>query len=239
MDGPRMVLFVILLTIWTTLCKKKRNVTKFLTKKAQIGIIYCNEFAPFHVCGWGHFYRGGRGMEQILSIVVRNQPGVLMRVAGMFSRRGYNIDSLAVGTTQNPEFSRMTVTMEADEPTVVQVCKQLAKLVEVEKVKVLPPRSSASRSMVLVKVHAGAKRMELIQLAEVFRAHPVDVTGESLIFVATGDEGKLKAFVDIMRPYGISEMVQTGLVALERGDTALAVEESRFEWPSAEQARTI
>ena len=98
-------------------------------------------------------------MEQILSIVVRNQPGVLMRVAGMFSRRGYNIDSLAVGTTQNPEFSRMTVTMEADEPTVVQVCKQLAKLVEVEKVKVLPPRSSATRSMVLVKVHAGAKRM--------------------------------------------------------------------------------
>ena len=111
-------------------------------------------------------------MEQILSIVVRNQPGVLMRVAGMFSRRGYNIDSLAVGTTQNPEFSRMTVTMEADEPTVVQVCKQLAKLVEVEKVKVLPPRSSATRSMVLVKVRAGSKRMELIQLAEVFRAQP-------------------------------------------------------------------
>ena len=184
-------------------------------------------------------------MEQILSIVVRNQPGVLMRVAGMFSRRGYNIDSLAVGTTQNPEFSRMTVTMEADEPTVVQVCKQLAKLVEVEKVKVLPPRSSATRSMVLVKVRAGAKRMELLQLAEVFRAHAVDVTGESLIFVATGDEGpaeakgKLKAFVDVMRPYGVTEMVQTGLVALERGDAALAVEESRFQWPNTDNARTI
>ena len=176
-------------------------------------------------------------MEQILSIVVRNQPGVLMRVAGMFSRRGYNIDSLAVGTTQNPEFSRMTVTMEADEPTVVQVCKQLAKLVE--KVKVLPPRSSATRSMVLVKVRAGAKRMELLQLAEVFRAHAVDVTGESLIFVATGDEGKLKAFVDVMRPYGVTEMVQTGLVALERGDAALAVEESRFQWPNTDNARTI
>ena len=162
-------------------------------------------------------------MEQILSIVVRNQPGVLMRVAGMFSRRGYNIDSLAVGTTQNPEFSRMTVTMEADEPTVVQVCKHLAKLVEVEK----------------VKVRAGAKRMELLQLAEVFRAHAVDVTGESLIFVATGDEGKLKAFVDVMRPYGVTEMVQTGLVALERGDTALAVEESRFQWPNTDNARTI
>ena len=133
-------------------------------------------------------------MEQILSIVVRNQPGVLMRVAGMFSRRGFNIDSLAVGTTQNPEFSRMTVTMEADEPTIIQVTKQLAKLVEVERVKVLPPKSSATRSMILVKVKAGNKRPELLQLAEVFRAHAVDVTGESLIFVATGDEGKLRAF---------------------------------------------
>ena len=81
--------------------------------------------------------------------------------------------------------------------------------------------------------------MELLQLAEVFRAHAVDVTGESLIFVATGDEGKLRAFVDIMRPYGISEMVQTGLVALERGDAALAVEDSRYQWPSADKARTI
>lgn len=177
-------------------------------------------------------------MEQILSIVVRNQPGVLMRVAGMFSRRGFNIDSLAVGITQNPEFSRMTVTMDADEPTIVQVTKQLAKLVEVERVKVLPPKSSATRSMILVKVHAGAKRMELLQLAEVFRAHAVDVTGESLIFVATGDEGKLKAFVDVMRPYGVTEMVQTGLVALERGDTSLSVEESRYEWPALEQKQT-
>ena len=81
--------------------------------------------------------------------------------------------------------------------------------------------------------------MELIQLAEVFRAHAVDVTGESLIFVATGDEGKLKAFVDVMRPYGVTEMVQTGLVALERGDAALSVEESRFQWPDTEQAITI
>lgn len=83
-------------------------------------------------------------MEQILSIVVRNQPGVLMRVAGMFSRRGFNIDSLAVGITQNPEFSRMTVTMQADDATIKQVCKQLAKLVEVEAVKVLPPKASAN-----------------------------------------------------------------------------------------------
>ena len=175
-------------------------------------------------------------MEQILSIVVRNQPGVLMRVAGMFSRRGFNIDSLAVGTTQNPEFSRMTVTMEADEPTIIQVTKQLAKLVEVERVKVLPPKSSATRSMILVKVKAGNKRPELLQLAEVFRAHAVDVTGESLIFVATGDEGKLCAFANALRRYGIVEMVQTGIVALERGDEALEVKESRYEWPHAEEA---
>ncbi|MCD8199340.1 MAG: acetolactate synthase small subunit [Phascolarctobacterium sp.] len=168
--------------------------------------------------------------QQIISIVVRNQPGVLMRVAGMFSRRGFNIDSLAVGTTQNPAFSRMTVTMQADEGTIRQVCKQLSKLVEVEAVKVLPPRS-AKRSMVMVKVHAGDKRLELLRLGDVFRAHAVDVTDDSLIFVVTGDDGKLKAFVDVMRPYGILEMVQTGLVALERGNAALDVKKSRYIWP--------
>lgn len=150
-------------------------------------------------------------MEQILSIVVRNQPGVLMRVAGMFSRRGFNIDSLAVGITQNPEFSRMTVTMQADDATIKQVCKQLAKLVEVEAVKVLPPKASAKRSMVMVKVHAGDKRLELLRLADVFRAHAVDVTGESLIFLATGIDDKLNAFVDVMRPYGILEMYRPAL----------------------------
>ena len=86
-------------------------------------------------------------MKHVLSVLVKNQTGVLVRVASMFSRREFNIDSLAVGTTQNPEFSRMTVTMEADEPTIIQVTKQLAKLVEVERVKVLPPKSSATRSM--------------------------------------------------------------------------------------------
>lgn len=178
-------------------------------------------------------------MEQIISIVVQNQPGVLMRVAGLFSRRGYNIDSLAVGTTQTPELSRMTVTMDADEPTIVQVVKQIAKLPEVEKVKVLPPASSAKRSMAMVKVHAGEKRIEILRLAEVFRAHAVDVTGESLIFLVTGDDAKLAAFVNVMRDYGISEMVQTGLVALERGDEHLGVEESRYEWPVLEEIKAI
>lgn len=174
-------------------------------------------------------------MEQILSIVVRNQPGVLMRVAGMFSRRGYNIDSLAVGTTHNPEFSRMTVTMEADEATITQVCKQVAKLVEVEAVKVLPPNASAKRSMVLVKVRATDNRLELLRMADIFRASTIDVGTESLTFVATGDESKLKAFVDIMRPYGVLEMVQTGLVALERGKECMNIERSRYEWPAQQE----
>lgn len=174
-------------------------------------------------------------MEQILAIVVRNQPGVLMRVAGLISRRGYNIDSLAVGTTQNPEFSRMTVTMQADEATIIQVCKQLAKLSEVERIKILTRKTSAIRSMILVKVNAGTKRMEILQLADVFRAHAVDVTGTSLTFVATGDEGKLRAFVNAMKDYGVLEMVQTGIVALERGEEALDVQESRYEWPKSEE----
>ncbi len=181
----------------------------------------------------GVFYIKARGiiMEQILSIVVRNQPGVLMRVAGMFSRRGYNIDSLAVGTTQNPEFSRMTVTMEADDAIITQVCKQLAKLVEVEAVKVLSPKESTRRSMTMVKVKATNNRLELLRLGDVFRANAVDVSEDALIFLATGDESKLNAFVDILKPYGILEMVQTGVVALERGTEALNVTESRFEWP--------
>ena len=146
-------------------------------------------------------------MEQVISIVVRNQPGVLMRVAGLFSRRGFNIDSLAVGITQNPEFSRMTVTMKADISTVDQVCKQLAKLVEVEAIKVLPPNASTKRSMALVKVKAGDKKLEILKLADVFRAHAIDVTGDSLTFLITGVNDKLHAFVDVMRPYGIIEMV--------------------------------
>lgn len=171
-------------------------------------------------------------MEQILSIVAHNRPGVLMRVAGLISRRGYNIDSLSGGATQDPEFSRMTITMQADEPTIEQVCKQLAKLSEVERIKVLRRDSSAVRSMLLVKVHAGEKQMEILQLAGAFRSHAIDVTGDSMTFVNTGDEGKLKAFVNAMRKYGVVEMVQTGVVALERGDDSLSVKESRYEWPA-------
>lgn len=172
-------------------------------------------------------------MEQVISIVVRNQPGVLMRVAGLFSRRGYNIDSLAVGITQNPEFSRMTVTMQADEAILEQVCKQLDKLVEVEAIQVLPASASSKRSMALVKVQAAENKMELIKIAEVFRAHAIDVAPDTLTFLITGINEKIYAFVDVMKPYGILEMVQTGEIALERGATALDVQKSRYKWPKA------
>ena len=170
-------------------------------------------------------------MEQVLSIVVRNQPGVLMRVAGMFSRRGYNIDSLAVGITQNPEFSRMTVTMQANDTTVDQVCKQLAKLVEVEAVKILPPHNTSQRSMALIKVQTSDKRLEILRVADVFRAHAIDISGESLTFLITGDVSKLRAFEEVMKSSGIMEMVQTGTVALERGEETLTVTKSRYKWP--------
>ena len=177
-------------------------------------------------------------MEQVISVVVRNQPGVLMRVAGMFSRRGYNIDSLAVGITENPEFSRMTVTMDADDATVDQVCKQLAKLVEVEAVKILPSHNIAQRGMALVKVNTTDKRLEILRLADIFRAQPVDVGHEAITFLVTGGVSKLHAFMEVMQPYGVMEMVQTGAIALERGSATLTVKKSRFSWPKAVEEET-
>jgi acetolactate synthase-1/3 small subunit len=171
-------------------------------------------------------------MKKVLSIVVRNQPGVLMRVAGMFSRRGFNIDSLAVGMTQNKKFSRMTVTVDNDDATVDQIIKQLVKLVEVEDVRLLPDETKMSRGMALVKVSAGINRMEILKLAEVFRVSVIDIGDEVVIFEVTGVERKIKAFVDIMAPYGILEMVQTGVIALERGNECMRFgKTSKYNWP--------
>lgn len=171
-------------------------------------------------------------MKKVLSIVVRNQPGVLMRVAGMFSRRGFNIDSLAVGMTHNKKFSRMTVTVDDDEATINQIIKQLEKLIEVEAVRLLSEEIQLSRGMALVKVAAGENRMEILKLAEVFRASVIDVGEKVVIFEITGVERKIKAFIEVMRPYGIEEMVQTGVVAIERGEHCLAPDEdSIYTWP--------
>ena len=175
-------------------------------------------------------------MKNILSVVVRNRPGVLMRVAGMFSRRGFNIDSLAVGMTNNKKFSRMTVTVHGDNALINQIIKQLEKLVEVEDVKILPPETNISRGMALIKVQAGVNRMDIIKLAEVFRASIIDINDAVVIFEITGAENKIKAFIDVMVPYGILEMVQTGVIALERGEQSMKMDKvSKFNWPESDE----
>lgn len=160
-------------------------------------------------------------MKQILSILVQNQPGVLVRVASMFSRRGFNIDSLTVGVTQNPDVSRMTVVIYGNEAVMNQVVKQLAKLVEVLSVQILPPEDSVTRGMALVKVHTGDRRSEVLKLAEVFRANVVDLKEETLTLEITGEDNKICAFTDVLKPFGILEMIRTGLVGLERGTNVM------------------
>lgn len=167
----------------------------------------------------------------IISALVKNQPGVLMRVAGMFSRRGFNIDSLAVGITHVVELSRITISTRGDQSMREQIKKQLAKLPEVEDVRILPQENTVARNLALFKVSSGEKRLEILKLAEVFRANVVDVTGSILILEITGSEGKLSAFYDVLEPYGILEMGQTGILALQRGENVMRVEESKLKWP--------
>ena len=161
-------------------------------------------------------------MRHVLSVLVQNQPGVLVRVASMFSRRGFNIESLAVGVTETTEYSRITAVVGGTQAVVNQVVKQLEKLIEVEAVQVLPRDTAVHRGMGIIKVRANVdKRAEIIKLAEVFRAKVVDVSKNSLIFEITGDDGKMNAFRELMRPYGVLEMIRTGLVGLLRGNETI------------------
>lgn len=172
-------------------------------------------------------------MKQVLSILVQNQPGVLVRVASMFSRRGFNIDSLTVGVTQNPEYSRMTVVIYGNEAVISQVVKQLVKLVEVLAVQILPPDDAVTRGMALVKVSTGSRRSEVLKLAEVFRANVVDLKEETLTLEITGDESKIHAFTDVLKPYGILEMIRTGLVGLERGTNIM------YKWEEKDYEQNV
>ena len=158
-------------------------------------------------------------MEQrILSILVDNTAGVLSRVAGLFSRRGYNIDSLTVGVTADPKFSRMTVVCSGDELILEQITKQLEKLVDVRDIKVLAPGNSVNRELILVKIKAGvAERQNVISIADVFRAKIVDIGKYSLIVELTGDKSKLEAFISLLEGYEILELARTGLTGLSRG----------------------
>jgi len=157
-------------------------------------------------------------MRHTLSVLVQNKPGVLARTASLFSRRGYNIESLTVGVTENENVSRMTIVVTGDDTVVEQVTKQLNKLIEVIKVSDLTKESYVDRELVLIKVTAdGSNRAEIIQLVDVFRARIVDVATKSLIVEVTGDEGKNAALVAMLKQFGIKEIARTGMLALGRG----------------------
>lgn len=161
-------------------------------------------------------------MRHTLAVLVLNQPGVLMRVVGMFSRRGFNIESLAVGVTEVTDCSRITAVMQGDAATVKQVVKQLEKLVEVKAVTILPPEAAVVRGLALIKVRATSeRRLEVFKLAEVFRAKAVDVAEQSITLELTGDEDKINAFLEALNPYPVMEMVRTGVIGLQRGEETI------------------
>ncbi len=157
-------------------------------------------------------------MKHTLSVLVENKPGVLTRVASLFARRGFNIDSLAVGMTEDPTLSRMTLVVSAEDTPLEQISKQLHKLINVIKIQDLDPADSIDRELVLFKVNASPERRhEVIEVANVFRAKIVDVGKNSLTIEATGTTDKLRAMEDLLRAYGIKELVRTGKIALSRG----------------------
>lgn len=160
--------------------------------------------------------------KHILSVLVENHAGVLSRVSGLFSRRGFNIESLAVGVTEDPAVSRMTIMVDGDDYIVEQISKQLNKLIDVIKVRRLNEKESVIRELVLLKVTATADtRSEIIQIVDIFRGNIIDVSKNSLTIEITGDENKIDAFVDMLRCFGIKEMVKTGSVSIERGSKAI------------------
>jgi len=154
-----------------------------------------------------------------LSILVENKPGVLSRVAGLFTRRGYNIESLAVGTCEEPDMSRITVVSTGDDDAIEQIKKQLNKLIEVIKVTDLTYSDHVAREIALIKVSAepGSSRAEVMQLADNFRARIIDVGKKTVTLEVTGDTSKINALEDLLHQYGIKELVRTGKIAMTRG----------------------
>ena len=159
-----------------------------------------------------------------LSVLVQDQPGVLARVASLFSRRGFNIESLAVGPTEVPDVSRMTIVVNVDGSPLEQVTKQLNKLINVLKIVELDPAASVSREIMLVKVKADVDtRSRVIEVVQLFKAKVVDVAPEALTIEITGNPEKLTDFLKVMEPFGIKELVKSGMVAVGRGPAALRI----------------
>ncbi|NLT06871.1 MAG: acetolactate synthase small subunit [Solirubrobacterales bacterium] len=165
---------------------------------------------------------GGRtGRRHILSLLVENKPGVLARIAGLFARRGFNIDSLAVGPTDDTTISRLTLTVDGATHPIDQVTKQLHKLVNVIKIRDLEPEDAVARELALFKISAdGDSRAQVMQFAEIFRGKIVDVHKRSLTIEVTGTDDKIEAFEEMVRPFGLIEMVRTGEIAVARGKSA-------------------
>lgn len=163
-------------------------------------------------------------MEQrhIISVLVDNHAGVLQRVSGLFSRRGYNIESLSVGVTEDPLISRITIVVYGDDYILDQIKKQLDKLIVVKKVLELNKKTAIFRELILVKVKAKSEeRLTIFETANIFRAKIVDLASESITIEITGEETKNEAFVELLEPYGIIEMARTGITALERGNKGI------------------
>jgi len=156
--------------------------------------------------------------RRTLSVLVHNSPGVLNRVAGLFSRRGYNIESLNVGMTDNPELSCLTILVDADPASIEQVTKQLHKLIDVIKISDITEEATVDRELVLFKVRADSPiRAEIMQIASIFRARIVDFGRRSLIIEVTGDHQKINAIEQSLKPFGIMEMIRTGVISMVRG----------------------
>ncbi len=170
--------------------------------------------------------------KHTISVLVANQFGVLARVSGMFSARGYNISSLCVGETQDPTVSRMTVTVRGDDNVLSQITQQLNKLVDVIEVEDLTARSFVERELIMIRVTADSgKRREVLEIAEIFRGKIVDLDGDTMTVEVTGAQGKIGAFIEMMRPFGIIQLVRTGEIAIRR-----AANGGTEEDPAAETA---
>jgi acetolactate synthase-1/3 small subunit len=160
-------------------------------------------------------------MKHVISALVQNKPGVLAHIAGMFAARGFNIDSLVVGRTEDPDLSRMTIVAAGDDKVVEQIRKQLGKVIDVVKIRDFAEVDYVERDLMLVRVHAPPeKRPEIVQVVNLFRGRVVDVARNSMLVELSGTEEKVEAFLDLVRPYGIRELARTGVIAMPRGAQA-------------------
>jgi acetolactate synthase-1/3 small subunit len=170
-------------------------------------------------------------MRHTIAVLVKDHPGVLARVAGLFTRRGFNIESLAVGHTEENNISRMTIVVEGDERVLEQITKQLNKLIDVIRVRDIFPSNSVERELALIKVNTRslANRSEIIQLVDIFRAKIIDVNSQMMTIETTGTESKVNALIELLKPFGLKEVVRTGKIALFRGSKSASLSNKKQE----------